>query len=121
VAITRRTKILVAVLATPLVLLVASILFLKLYFTSERLKSIILPRIHAAINREVTVKEINLSLFPAIGVNVQGLSVANSPGAGFNEQPMVSLEEFLLEAKLLPLLAKRMEVNRLTLTKPYSP
>jgi uncharacterized protein involved in outer membrane biogenesis len=119
VAITRRTKILVAVLATPLVLLVASILFLKLYFTSERLKAIVLPKIQAAINREVTVREINLSLFPAIGVNVQGLRVANSPGAGFSERPMVSLEEFLLEVKLLPLLAKRMEVNRLTLTKPH--
>ena len=118
-AITRRTKILVAVLATPLVLLVASILFLKLYFTSERLKAIVLPKIQAAINRDVTVREINLSLFPAIGVNVQGLSVANSPESGFSEQPMVSLEEFLLEVKLLPLLAKRMEVDRLTLTKPH--
>jgi hypothetical protein len=119
VAITRRTKILVAVLATPLVLLVAAILFLKLYFTSDRLKAIVLPKIQTAINREVTVREINLSLFPAIGINVRGVSIANSSGAGFSKQPMVSLEEFLLEVKLLPLLAKRMEVDRLTLTNPH--
>jgi uncharacterized protein involved in outer membrane biogenesis len=118
VAISRRTKIFAAVLAIPLVLLVAFILFLKLYFTSERLKAIVLPKIQAATNRDVTVKEIGLSVFPSFGVEIQGLSIANRQGQGFSNRPIVSLDEFVLDIKLLPLLGNRFEVNKLILRKP---
>ena len=76
-AISRRTKIIVAVLAIPLFLLLISLLVLKFYFTSERLKAIILPKIQAATKREVNIKEIGLSIFPTFGVKVDGLSIEN--------------------------------------------
>ena len=118
-AISRRTKIILVVLAIPLVLLLAFILFLKVYFTSERLKAILLPKIQAATHRDVTVQGISLSFFPTIGVDVRGLSLANARGLGFSEQPMVTLAEFFVEVKLLPLLAQRMEINRLSLKRPH--
>jgi uncharacterized protein involved in outer membrane biogenesis len=118
VAISRRTKIFAAVLAIPLVLLVAFILFLKFYFTSERLKAIILPKIQAATNRDVTVREIGLSIFPNFGAEIEGLSIANRQGQGFSDRPIVSLDEFVLDVKLLPLLGNRLEINKLILRKP---
>lgn len=116
--ISRRTKILVTVLAIPLLLLVAVVLFLKLYFTSERLKAIILPNIQAATNRDVTAKEIGLSLFPNLGVKVEGFSMANRKGPGFSERPIIALDEFVLDVRLLPLLGNRLEVNKLVFHKP---
>jgi uncharacterized protein involved in outer membrane biogenesis len=118
VAIRRRTKILVAVLAVPLVLLFAAVLFLKFYFTSDRLKALILPKLQAAINRDVDVKEIGISIFPTFGVSLEQLVVANRKGAGFSEQPFISLDEFFLDVKLLPLLGNRLEVNQIILQRP---
>jgi uncharacterized protein involved in outer membrane biogenesis len=118
VAIRRRTKILVAVLATPLVLLLAAVLLLKFYFTSERLKALILPKLQAAINRDVDVKEISISIFPTFGVSLEQLAIANRKGPGFSEQPFISLDEFFLDVKLLPLLGNHLEVNQITLQRP---
>jgi uncharacterized protein involved in outer membrane biogenesis len=118
VAIRRRTKILVAVLATPLVLLLAAVLFLKFYFTSERLKALILPKLQAAINRDVDVKEIGISILPTFGVSLEQLVIANRKGPGFSEQPFISLDEFFLDVKLLPLLGNRLEVNQIILQRP---
>lgn len=114
----RRTRIFLFILGVPLLLLLLSILFLKLYFTSDRLKALIVPKIQAGLNREVGVKEIGLSLFPTIGVRIKGLSIANRKGPGFSEQPLAYLDEFLLDVKILPLLGNRLEVNRLSFNKP---
>lgn len=116
--VSRRTKIIVAVLAIPLFLLLISLLVLKFYFTSERLKAIILPKIQAATKREVNIKEIGLSIFPTFGVKVDGLSIENRKGPGFSERPLLHLDEFVLDVKLLPLLANRFEVNQLVFHKP---
>jgi uncharacterized protein involved in outer membrane biogenesis len=118
VAIRRRTKILVAILAVPLVLLLAAVLFLKFYFTSERLKALILPKLQAAISRDVDVKEISISILPTFGVSLEQLVIANRKGPGFSEQPFISLDEFFLDVKLLPLLGNRLEVNQIVLQRP---
>jgi uncharacterized protein involved in outer membrane biogenesis len=118
VAIRRRTKILAAVLAIPLVLLLAAVLFLKFYFTSERLKALILPKLQAAINRDVDVKEMGISIFPSFGVSLEQLIIANRKGPGFSEQPFISLDEFFLDVKLLPLLGNRLEVNQIIFQRP---
>lgn len=117
-AVSRRTKIIVAVLAAPLFLLLISLLVLRFYFTSERLKAIILPKIQAVTNREVNIKEIGLSIFPTFGVKVEGLNIQNRKGPGFSERPLFHLDEFLLDVKLLPLLGNRFEVNQLVFHRP---
>lgn len=114
----RRTRIILFAVGVPLLLILLLLLFLKLYFTSDRLKALIVPKIQASLNREVSVNEIGLSLFPRFGVKMGGLSIANRKGSGFSEQPLVYLDGFLLEVKLLPLLANRVEMNRLTVTRP---
>jgi uncharacterized protein involved in outer membrane biogenesis len=116
VSVDRRTKIVVALLATPVVLFLVLLLFLKFYFTSERLKAIILPKIQAATNREVTVEKVSLSIFPSFGLKLEDVRVPNREGRSL--APLVQLDEFFVEVKLLPLLGNRLEVDRVFFDRP---
>ncbi len=116
--VSRRTRIILIVVAVPLVLLFSLILFLKIYFTSDRLKALLVPRIQTVLNRDVSIKGIGLSLFPTFGVKIEGLSIANRRGPGFSERPLVYIDEFIVDVKLFPLLGNRLEVNHLSFGKP---
>jgi uncharacterized protein YhdP len=115
-ALSRKAKIGLAILGVPVVLVVLAAAGLKFYFTSDRLKALIVPKIEKTLQRTVTVDKIALTLLPSIGVDVQGLAIANK--AGFSEEPMVSLERLSLNVKLFELLKRRLEITQLTLEKP---
>lgn len=101
-----------------MVIIIAGAVALKLYFTSDRLKALILPRIQESTHRTVEVKDISLALFPRLGISVEGLSISNPPGAKFHHEQFLTLDKLLIDVKILPLLGKRIEVSRLTLDRP---
>jgi uncharacterized protein involved in outer membrane biogenesis len=100
------------------VIIIAGAVALKLYFTSDRLKALIIPRIQESTHRTVEIKDISLALFPRLGISVEGLSISNPPGAKFQHDQFLSLDKLLIDVKILPLLAKHIEVNRLILDRP---
>ena len=50
-SMSRKSKIWLVILAIPVVLVVAGIVALKMMFTSEKLKSMVIPRAEAATGR----------------------------------------------------------------------
>ena len=117
-AMTRRAKILLIILAIPLVLLVAAVIVLKAMFTSDKLKAMVIPRIEAATHRNVATNDISLALFPSLGVDLDGLTLSNRRGEGFSSTPFLTLDRLHVSVKLMPLLRSRMEVDALTLDHP---
>ncbi len=115
-ALSKKAKTWLIILSIPVVLLVVGAIALKLYFTDERLKSLLIPRLESATGRKITVSDVSLSVFPSIGVDIRGLTIANKPG--FSEKPMVSLERMLADVKLRPLFSRRLEISSLLLEKP---
>jgi hypothetical protein len=115
-ALSQKSKTWLIILAIPVVLFLAAAAFLKFYFTSERLKAVLIPRIEAATGRQVAIADLSLSIFPVIALDIRGLSISNKPE--FSEQPMVALERVLLDVKLRPLFDNRVEVNSLVMEKP---
>ncbi len=115
-ALSKKSKTWLIILAIPVVLLLGAAAFLKFYFTNERLKALLIPRIEQATGRQVAINDVNLSVFPAIALEVHGLTIANK--TGFSNDPMLSLDRMLLDVKLRPLFDKRVEVNSLVLEKP---
>jgi AsmA protein len=79
------------------------------------------PRI-AAMAREATGRELRIdgdlriSLVPKIEVTATGVHFANAPGAP--EPAMLALDSLTLDLELLPLLDKRLVVDRLTVKRP---
>ncbi len=115
-ALSKKAKIWLIVLSIPVVLLIGAAVALKLYFTNERLKSLLIPQIESATGRPVAINDISLSVFPTIALDVHGLTIANKPG--FSDKPLLNLERMLLDVKLRPLFDKRVEISSLLLEKP---
>ncbi len=114
----RKSKIVLIVLSIPVVIIIAGVVTLKVMFTGEKLKSIVIPRAEAALGRPVAVNDISLVVFPSIALKMEGLSVANRQGEGFSSTPLLTLDALRLNVKLFPLLSSRIEVTSLELDRP---
>jgi len=112
-----RTIVLLVVLI-PLVIMVAGAITLKIVFTEERLKAIVVPRMEEATGRPVALAGIHLSVFPSLAVEIDSLQIANRSGRGFSPDPLLSLERLRLSVALWSLLGGRVEVTSLLLERP---
>lgn len=97
-------------------LLAAAALGAKMYFTPEKLASMVMPRLEQATSREVRVSTVRLDLFPRPAVRLEDVSLAAAPG--FGPEPALTGEALDVQIALLPLLGGRMAVKRLRLVAP---
>jgi uncharacterized protein involved in outer membrane biogenesis len=115
----RKARIWLIILAIPLVLVIAGIIVLKVMFTSERLKSMVVPRVEETIGRPVAINAISLTVFPSIALRMEGVSIANRQGEGFSSRAFLTLDALRLNVRLLPLLKSRIEVTSLEVDRPH--
>ena len=96
-----------------LVLLVIGLsLFVKSYLSSDRLKTIILPKAEAITGRKVQLDKINVSFFK--GVVAKGLSVKEKDG----REDFLKIGRFVLFYRLLPLLKRQVVISRIEIVSP---
>ena len=117
-SLSRKAKIWLVILAIPVILVVAGVVVLKMMFTSEKLKSMVIPRAEAATGRSVAINDISLVVFPSIALRMEGVSISNRRGDGFSSTPLLTLDALRLNLKILPLLRSRIEVTSLELDRP---
>jgi AsmA protein len=71
----------------------------------------------AATGRAVRLAgPMHLTLFPQLGLSLSDISIANAQGA--REPQMVSVDDVVVGARLMPLLSGRLEVTEVVLRKP---
>lgn len=114
----KKTKIVLIILAIPTVLIVGGAIFLKLYFTSDRLKTLVIPKVEEATQRKVSVGDISLSVFPRIAISMEQLTVSAPQGEAFDKAEFLSLDELILDISLFALLKDRVEIDEIVLTRP---
>ncbi len=93
-------------------LLVIGGVALKIYLDEGRLRSLVLPPMREALGREVEVSSLKIDLFS--GIKVAGLVVKEADG----KTDFVVVKEFSLGYSLRPLLEKRLEITKVTITQP---
>ena len=111
-------KIVGIVLGVFVLLIVAAIIILSIMFPAEKIKAMVLPQIEKAVGRSVDIEGAGLSFFPVFGAKVKGLKIANTERKGFSSEPFVTLEEFLVGVKVLPLLQKKLAIKAIVFRKP---
>ena len=79
-SMSRKSKIWLTILAIPVVLVIAGVVVLKIMFTSDKLKSMVIPRAETATGRTVAINDISLSVFPSIALKMEGVSISNRRG-----------------------------------------
>lgn len=106
------------VLAIPFVLTAAAMITAKIYFTSDRLKAFIMPKIEEASHRAVTVKTMSLSVFPILGVEIDDLKVSNPIGALFEHDEFLLIDRLTLDVNLFELIENKLEITNMILDHP---
>jgi len=93
-------------------LLVGLTILAKVMISPELVKKTVLPRISAAINRQVSLGDVSVSIFS--GIRLHDLVVQDREGS----EPFVKAGAIRLEYRLWPLLRKRVEIRQIRLESP---
>ncbi|MBI4811043.1 MAG: AsmA family protein, partial [Ignavibacteriales bacterium] len=117
-ALGKKAKIWIIVLSTPIVLLLAAVIGLKLYLTSDRLKALVIPKIEEATHRTVTVQDVSFSIFPSFAVSIDGLIISNPEGVKFDKENFLSLDNLRLKVNVFALLGNRLDIKYIILNRP---
>jgi hypothetical protein len=111
-AMKKVAKVGIIVLGIIVILVIALSIFIKSFFTSDRLKGMILPQAEAVTGRKVNLDKIHVSLFK--GIVAKGLSVKERDG----QKDFIKVGEFILSYKLLPLLKKQVVLSKIEVASP---
>lgn len=109
-------KLFLKILAGFLIFFVVLLIGLNLYFTNDRLKSMILPEVRSAVGTEVQVDQMSLTFFrtfPQFGVELQNFVLPDPDG-----DTVASLDELLVGVKLIPLFSSEISISHLRLNRP---
>jgi AsmA protein len=100
-----------------IVLVIAALLIVPMFIDVQKYKPQIEEKVSEATGRPFAIDgELNLSLFPWVGLGFSGLHLGNPQG--FQEKDFVSIKSFEVRVKLFPLLSKDIQVKRFILEEP---
>ena len=116
--LSRTARTWIIVLSIPVFLLMLGIVAVKIYFTSERLQTLILPRIEEATHRKVTVSEISVSIFPSFAVSIDDLKITNPEPSPFEHKEFLSLDNLKLKVNLFALVGNKLEIDYVIVDHP---
>jgi len=108
-------KILIGLLLL-VVLLVGAVLSLPFLVDLNKYQDQYKPIIEEALNRQVQLQDIRLTIWPRIGATVAGFAVMDDPS--FGSGPFASLSSLDVGVKVMPLLSGQVEVEEVTLRNP---
>lgn len=93
-------------------LLVGLTILVKVMISPELVKKTVLPKISAAINRQVSLGDVSVSIFS--GIRLHDLVVLEREGG----EPFVKAAALRLDYRFWPLLRKRVEIKQIRLESP---
>jgi AsmA protein len=110
----RTVKILAGVVGGIIGLFVAGLLAVWLLVNPNDYKGRIAAAVKESTGRELILKgDIKLSVFPWVALELGPASLGNPPG--FGEEPFLAFNRAAVRVRLFPLLAKRLEIDRVEL------
>ncbi|WP_442498131.1 AsmA family protein [Methylobacter sp. sgz302048] len=107
-------KIILSILAALILLIIVIISALFIFIDPNDFKPEIQAAVKDRIGRELTLEgDLNLSIFPWLGISTGKMTLSNAEG--FRARPFAEIQESDINVKLLPLLSKEIEVDRIVL------
>ncbi|MGM0501632.1 MAG: AsmA family protein [Bacillota bacterium] len=109
-------KIVIYALIIMLVIASGAVLFLKSYFDGQRLQKLVIPHLEQASGRDVNISDIELQLWPRLGVAISNLEVANPQG--FSEEYLARVDSFTIAVEILPLFQREIKAAQIKIDNP---
>ncbi|HEX6938119.1 MAG TPA: AsmA family protein [Longimicrobiales bacterium] len=107
-------KLLALLLVVPLALVAVAAAVARLV-PADRVAALAAARAEAALGRDVRIERVAVDLLPTPGIALDGVAIA---GASADAVPLATVRRAVLRPKLLPLLARRVVVDAVTLERP---
>ncbi len=108
----RLFKFLFSLLIFLVILVVAAVILIPMLVDPNDYKAEIAAEVKKATGRDLEMGgEIGLSVFPWLGLELNQVRLSNAPG--FGDAPFAALDYVQVRAKLLPLLQKQVEVDKI--------
>jgi AsmA protein len=100
-----------------LLLIIAAVIIIPQFIDVQKYKPVIEQKVTEATGRSFTLgDEIDISVFPWVGLKLTDLHLGNSDG--YSEKEMVSVKNFEVRLKVMPLLSKKVEIKTFVLDSP---
>ncbi|MBT3387601.1 MAG: AsmA family protein, partial [Desulfobacula sp.] len=97
-----------------LVLIIAAVIIIPQFVDINKYKPVIEQKVAEATGRSFTLgDEMDLSVFPWVGVKLTDLHLGNPDG--YKQKDMVSVKNFEVRLKVMPLLSKKIEIKTFVL------
>ncbi len=94
------------------VLVVALVVLVQVFVTPERIKAVVVPMAQDALQREITLGEVEVGLFSGIVLNDLTIFEKESP------EPFIAADRVVLRFKLIPLLFRRVIIDEARFDRP---
>jgi uncharacterized protein involved in outer membrane biogenesis len=109
-------KILGWVTGSVLVLVILLVVGLRLFLPADKLRDLAVARASATMGREVTVKDVRVSLRGGLGIQLTGVGIGNPEG--FPAGHLMKAESVDLKLRLRPLFSRQVHADRLVINSP---
>ena len=107
-------KVTASILASVILLVIIVAIALPFFIDPNDFKPEIQTAVKDSTGRDLVIDgNLELSIFPWIGISTGKLTLSNAKG--FSDKPFAEILESDLKVKLLPLLSKKIEINRIVL------
>lgn len=109
-------KTFLKILAGVLIFLILALVGLNLYFTDERLKDTVLPKVRDATGSDVQVETMSITFFrtfPNFGVELDSIEVPDPEG-----EPVATIDELLLSLDFFSLFGDQLSISNLDVRHP---
>ncbi len=107
-------KILLTIFASLILIIIVAAIAIPLFVDPNEFKPQIIELVKKETGRDLSIDgDLEISVFPWIGVSTGELSISNAKG--FADRPFAQIEQSDIKVKLLPLLSKKVEVSRIVL------
>ncbi len=89
---------------------------LRLFFPAEKVKDMAVSMASEKLGRDISVVDVGLSFAGGLGVELEGVEIANPPG--FTGEPLLFAKNIDLKLQLSPLIRGEFRVHRLVIDRP---
>ncbi len=97
-------------------LLILLLVAVQLFFPVEKAKALAIEKGSAALGRPITIRDVSVSFWGGLGVQLDSVVVGNPPG--FIGERFLTAENIDVKLRLLPLLMKEVKVDRFIVNRP---
>jgi len=100
------------------VLIAGAAAALYIMFPSEKIKAMVIPQVEKILDRKLSVDKAGITIFPMLGVSLDGVEIANTSRKSFSSDPFVKIERFKIEISVMSIIKRVPEITKVVISKP---